>query len=1336
MNIPPSILQTPGFSHFSLAWSPFHESRIALASSANFGLVGNGRLHIVSRIPGPPGLNLDKFFETQDCVYDVAWSEVHENQLVTASGDGSIRLWDIMLKDFAIRAWQEHTREVYSVDWSNIKKDTFVSASWDGNVKLWTPERPRSLLTLQAHQACVYQALFSPHQPDIIATCSTDGTMKIFDIRTPSYAPTNSFTNPVSAAALTVPASGGEILTLDWNKYRPFVLATGGVDKMVRIWDCRMIKLGESNQVGGTCEIQLPGHEYAVRKVQWSPHRPDVISTASYDMTCRVLRLVLVRRRPISHLCLGRKIKSVSGLDVTSPKDVLDEFEQLAEADNVDPFAETASKRQLNKGLDARLDRISGDGQDVEYKVAMRLASMEKEEARRRVEEKGNPRSLVDRTPTASELLEPTIRKRRWDSLDNNETVETKKRRSRWDATPAVTPILMPLHSHSFTNHELDLALPSSGYSIVNPPVGYLGRKFHQPESEGFQILLGSDAAAIAAAAGLQFDSPSELLGLEGLKPADTEHFAKILGDEDETMLSVDEMKERKVMRLLLRIKSGTPAVRKTALRQITAKAPDFGPEILFNKLLPLLMERTLEEQERHLLVKVMDRIIYRLDNQILIDEDYYARVEGREIISNLAKAAGLAHMISAMRPDIDHADEYVRNTTARAFAVVAVALGIPCIIPFLKAVCRSKKSWQARHTGIRIVQQIAFFLGSALLPHLRILVDCIAHGLSDEQQKVRTMTALALAGLAEAAAPYGIESFDNVLKPLWLGLKQHRGKGLAAFLKAVGFIIPLMDPEDAASFTNIAMKTLIEQFSTSDEELKRIVLKVLQQCANTEGVTGVYIESDILPQFFKAFWVRRMALDKRNHHSVIATTIALARKVDSSFILEQLVDGLKDDAELYRQMIMGVISKLVRPSILDEGLERRLVDGMLFAFQEQTTESSVMLNGFGTIANVLGIRLKPYLLQIASMILWRLNNKSAKVRQQAADLTTRLAVVMKQCGEEQLLSKLGLVLFEQLGEEYPDTLGSIINALSAITTVVGMSELNPPVKDLVPRLTPILRNRHEKVQEACINLLGRIADRGAEFSSAREWMRICFELLGLLKAQKKAIRRAAVNTFGYIAKSLGPQDVIAVLLTNLRVQDRQSRVGSAIAIAIVAEVCGPFTTIPAILNEYRTAELNVRTGCLKAMSYVFEYIGPQATFYVDSVIGMLEDALTDRDLVHRQTASTIVKHLALGVAGLGCEDSMMHLMNMVWANCFETSPHVITAVMEAIEAMRVALGPGILLSYLLQGLFHPARKVREVYWRLYNGLYLGNSDALVPFYPDLGQLDIVYGCEMLQVFL
>ncbi len=89
-------------------------------------------------------------------------------------------------------------------------------------------------------------------------------------------------------------------------------------------------------------------------------------------------------------------------------------------------------------------------------------------------------------------------------------------------------------------------------------------------------------------------------------------------------------------------------------------------------------------------------------------------------------------------------------------------------------------------------------------------------------------------------------------------------------------------------------------------------------------------------------------------------------------------------------------------------------------------------------------------------------------------------------------------------GEEYPDVLGSILGALKSICTVIGMSRMTPPIKDLLPRLTPILKNRHEKVQENCIDLVGRIADRGAEYVPAREWMRICFELLDMLRAHKK----------------------------------------------------------------------------------------------------------------------------------------------------------------------------------------------------------------------------------------
>ena len=49
----------------------------------------------------------------------------------------------------------------------------------------------------------------------------------------------------------------------------------------------------------------------------------------------------------------------------------------------------------------------------------------------------------------------------------------------------------------------------------------------------------------------------------------------------------------------------------------------------------------------------------------------------------------------------------------------------------------------------------------------------------------------------------------------------------LAAFLKAIGFIIPLMDAMYANYYTREVMVILVREFQTPDEEMKKIVLKV-----------------------------------------------------------------------------------------------------------------------------------------------------------------------------------------------------------------------------------------------------------------------------------------------------------------------------------------------------------------------------------------------------------------------------------------------------------------------------------------------------------------------------
>ena len=74
--------------------------------------------------------------------------------------------------------------------------------------------------------------------------------------------------------------SPSECLTHDWNKYRSTTIATAGVDTIIRTFDIRAPKQGPTTL--------MQGHEYAVRKIAWSPHLSDVLLSASYDMTARV----------------------------------------------------------------------------------------------------------------------------------------------------------------------------------------------------------------------------------------------------------------------------------------------------------------------------------------------------------------------------------------------------------------------------------------------------------------------------------------------------------------------------------------------------------------------------------------------------------------------------------------------------------------------------------------------------------------------------------------------------------------------------------------------------------------------------------------------------------------------------------------------------------------------------------------------------------------------------------------------------------------------------------------------------------------------------------------
>lgn len=1010
--------------------------------------------------------------------------------------------------------------------------------------------------------------------------------------------------------------------------------------------------------------------------------------------------------------------------------------------------------RRKDPSIDLDLDNIKS------FKQVMRDRALDKEEQRLQfvAQKKPIPPRALPATPDESK---PNKRKKRWDV-----TPEEYEERLKLVKANVVLPEMPVVNGIRLDDDILERILPK-GYVKVDPPADYKPMDPERPpdavSSHMYQPPSASDALIDSSLANVRH--PSDIPGVTGLeyfKQHDTKYFGKLVTGPAPDQLTGPEKTEVLVMQLLLKIKNGNQITRKRAMRAMTGSARKFGPKVLLAQILPILLDSATDEQERHVLVKLLGRILFQIDSAIrpytskvvavvsplLIDEDVHVRVEAREIITSLTKAAGFANMVATLRPDIDHVDEYVRNIASRVFAIVAVTLGLTNFLPFLKAVLKSKR-WTAKHTGIRIIQQMCVNLGSgngsSLLPFLDDLVSALEPCLRDETPQVRITAALALAQMAESVAPYGAELFEGVLEPVCLGMRKHRGKGLASFLKCLGAIIPLMNhnpyyEEYANYYTKEIIHVLSREFDSPDDDMRKTVLRILVALPLSKQLVPEYHQR-ILGPLMKAFWNRRTAADLAQiTRLVVLATTQVAKKFDLELVLKAVTIFSKDANEKLRRMLVDALHRMLVACSqelvgVDSDTEVKLIDGILYAFQEQTQHERVYLVALGALASALGLRLRPHMDSIISTVLFRLKNKTPEVREQAADLIVVLAPLIQKCyggGDDSILQKLILVLYESLGEVSPLVLGSIINGLYACIDSMDRSSLavllNPSVNQLVPALTPILKNRQEKVQEACVRLTGLIARKHAETINAKEWMRICFELLEMLKSPRKRIRVAANDTFGHIAKTIGPQDVIVMLLNNLRVQERQLRVCTAVAIGIVAEVCAPFTVLPAIMNEYRIPEKNVQNGVLKAVSFLFEYLdGAVASDYLYATVPLITHALTDRDQVHRQTAATVVQHLALncmGVAHGRYHDVFVHFLNLMLPNVFETSPHVIERILDSLAALRNVLGVGIFCNYIWAGMFHPARIVRSLYWKMFNSAYIQSSDLLVPFYPTFSKVD------------
>ncbi|KAF9949312.1 WD repeat-containing protein 24 [Mortierella alpina] len=205
---------------------------------------------------------------------DVKWGPMigRDAKIATIGTNGPIVIWDIGTHNKIDRTIKEHTRSVNRICFSPQDPNMLLSASSDSTVRLWDLRaRDKTGLVMETKDI-VREVQFNPVSMHDIVAGYESGNIQRWDLRN------------LSTSEKKFMAHMGFVTSLDYHPNGRF-LASGGRDRTIKVWDMDDEKRREIHTI--------PTIQYT-SKVQWRPHKPYHLAASFKDES--IVQVFDVRR--------------------------------------------------------------------------------------------------------------------------------------------------------------------------------------------------------------------------------------------------------------------------------------------------------------------------------------------------------------------------------------------------------------------------------------------------------------------------------------------------------------------------------------------------------------------------------------------------------------------------------------------------------------------------------------------------------------------------------------------------------------------------------------------------------------------------------------------------------------------------------------------------------------------------------------------------------------------------------------------------------------------------------------------------------------------------------